>query len=158
MSEPIISSIQADPVHVDVVNTSVRVTSQLIQQITRVTESLVKVTGVTPEQVIIQIASQVVRVTGVQPNYPTLIKAGIQGPQGLPGLGSSNYKSNIEPSGIKNEINTIFTFPDDPLDPTFELYINGLLEDPLNYTLVGNQLTLTTAPRSWWRISACYFI
>jgi len=87
------------------------------------------------------------------------------GPSGPPGpqgpIGPSNttaYRTQIEPAGVKNSVNLVFTFPEDPLEATFELYTNGLLEDPDHYTLVGSVLTLTTAPKNWWRLSASYFV
>ena len=81
---------------------------------------------------------------------------GPPGPQGP--SGASSYRTQVEPAGVKDGANLVFTFLEIPLEPTFELTQNGLLEDPSNYTLIGNTLTLTTPPKSWWRVAASYFV
>lgn len=80
----------------------------------------------------------------------------IAGPPGASGV--AGYRAHVEPSGDKDGVNVVFTFPDDPLEPTFELFQNGILEDPDNYSLVGNVLTVTTPPKAWWRLAASYFV
>lgn len=84
-----------------------------------------------------------------------LLSIGTQGP---PGSASGGYRAQVEPVGPKNGTNTTFTLPESPIIPTFELYQNGLLEDPANYTLAGVLLTVSTPPKSWWRLAASYFV
>ena len=98
----------------------------------------------------------VAEVTEVDNPEIQLTEVGIPGPPGP--SGTATYRSNISPSGVQDGVNLIFTFPEIPIEPTFELYQNGLLEDPLNYFLLGNTLTLTTPPKSWWRLAASYFV
>lgn len=128
------------------------------EQVTVVTEALLHqvVVGTEPAVEVVTVGLQ----GPIGPPGPqgTQGPVGPIGPQGPAGNVSGSYRANIEPTGVRDGVNLVFTFPEDPLDPTFELYNNGLLENPDNYTLVGSVLTVTTAPKSWWRTAASYFV
>lgn len=61
------------------------------------------------------------------------------------------------PSGVMNSSNKIFTLPSTPDSKQFQFFWNGLLQHELDdYTLVGNQITMTLAPSSGDNLVAYY--
>lgn len=47
-----------------------------------------------------------------------------------------------EPAGLSNGVNLVFTLAHVPLEGSEEVYLNGVLQDNFDYTLVGQTLTL----------------
>ena len=60
------------------------------------------------------------------------------------------------PSGAINGVNTVFTLAHTPQPGTLEIFLNGILEDSSNYTLVGNMITFSVAPSTGSKLRAAY--
>lgn len=67
-------------------------------------------------------------------------------PSGGGGLSASNFAFNETPTGTINGVNTAFTLAFTPASGKIQVWLNGLLQAPPNYSVVGTALTMGTAP------------
>jgi len=71
-----------------------------------------------------------------------------------------NYVGNEIPNGEINSSNTVFTLANNPLSGTEQVILNGLVQTPgtgLDYTISGNIITFSKAPRSNSELRVNYF-
>lgn len=55
-------------------------------------------------------------------------------------------KYRIVPTGAINSVNRTFVLPDIPIAGTEEIFVNGILQLPTDYTLAGTTITFDNAP------------
>jgi hypothetical protein len=72
-------------------------------------------------------------------------------------LKPENYVAGEIPSGTINGTNTVFTLVNIPMDNTETIFINGLYQHRVDYTITDNTITFDTAPTSGAKIAANYF-
>lgn len=72
-------------------------------------------------------------------------------------INSSGYKMSEQPSGEKDEENTLFNTSKIPIASSFSLYLNGLcLTADEDFILNGDTITMSYAPFSDDDLLCCY--
>jgi hypothetical protein len=70
------------------------------------------------------------------------------GGSGLSGSGTRGTLVSEVPIGTLNGINNIFTLSFTPLANSLILFVNGVEQTPVDFTLSGNTITMTVAPKA----------
>lgn len=84
------------------------------------------------------------------------IKDTITNTQPLLPMGKSTSTVRITPAGNINGVNTEFVLPNEPIEDTIRIFIDGELQ--VGYTLIGSDISFTTAPTFGSSIEAIYEI
>ena len=96
------------------------------------------------EQVTVQVSSQESVILGIPATQ------GPAGPTGSAGSSSNlalDYTSNASLAGVIDGANRIFTLSRLPqVGSAIWVYINGLLQDPTDFSIIGSIITLSSAP------------
>lgn len=70
----------------------------------------------------------------------------------------TNWVAQDLPNGVVDNVNTIFTLNNTPVANSEQIFKNGQrLIRGMDYTMLGTQITLTTAPKGTDAIHASYY-